>query len=161
MWPSKCVGGFLGKSGRQLKRNYGKEKHSPNPSLDNLPLHNPPQRKAPSPDRFPESAAFRRRTIFFRRPVVTSRRRGTIVQSKPFKGALSAGEIHCLRRLRHEGFPECLSQSWQLVHRNVALSLRTLWFLSGGVPPTPAPSDPQKKEPSYVRLSHNHLPHPL
>ena len=40
--------------------------------------------------------------------------------SKRFMGVLSVGEIHCLRRLRKEGFPDFLRRSQQLVCRNAA-----------------------------------------
>ena len=46
--------------------------------------------------------------------------RGALPLSKRFTGVFSAGEIHCLRRLRKEGSPDFLSRSWQLVRRNVA-----------------------------------------
>ena len=35
-------------------------------------------------------------------------------------GVLCGSEIHCLRRLRKEGFPDFLSRSWQLVRQNAA-----------------------------------------
>ena len=42
-----------------------------------------------------------------------------IFLSRQLRAAFSGGEIHSLGRLRLEGFPESLSRTWGLVHRNV------------------------------------------
>lgn len=54
--------------------------------------------------------------------------------SKTFEGAFSGGEIHCLLRLRREGFPERLSRSQQLVHQSAALVLCEEGSPRSGVP---------------------------
>ena len=46
-------------------------------------------------------------------------RKEYIILCKQFRGAFSGGEIHFLRLLRREGFPERLSSRWKLVRRSV------------------------------------------
>ena len=53
-----------------------------------------------------------------------------IFLSRQLRAAFSGGEIHSLGRLRLEGFPESLSRTWELVHRNVGFGLRGICHAS-------------------------------
>lgn len=70
----------------------------------------------------PNSALFHMRPVLQRTIYISIHRNCRIALwlNKRFMGVLRGGEIHCLRRLRKEGFPDFLRRSSQLVRRNAA-----------------------------------------
>ena len=76
---------------------------------NSLFLRLPTAIQAPAPSLFPISCSPVH--IFFLQPAVNSRLERTISLVNLFRGALSAGGIQPLRRLRREGSPERLSRS--------------------------------------------------